>query len=216
MKKLFVVVALFVCKNAAAQVVAPKSGFGVAVRSGVSYFSHKFIGSSNFDYKSEKPALALGVGLFYEKPLSSRLSLRTQLSYLERTSRETWDMRGVGGSMFDTYEVSIKNRYISPDISLKYMIGSGTIRPYLQAGLRGDVYLNSSSSAVPGLGTQKTERSQYYRPVNLSGFVGVGLSAKRWDVGVEYNSSIFSVNNTGMDTYRQNFRTLNLQLSYRF
>jgi hypothetical protein len=217
MKKLFVVVLLLICTNASAQVVEPKSGFGLAVRSGVSYFHHRFVGNGDFNYLSAKPALTFGGGVFYEKPLNNHLSLRTQLSYLERGSRETWDMRSVGGSRpFEVIDVSLKDRYISPDISLKYMFGNGTISPYAQAGLRSDIYLNSSVNSSSSFSSQTTQRSSGYRPVNLSGFVGIGFSAKRWDLGIEYNSSIFSVNNLYTETYRQNFRTLNLQLGYRF
>ncbi len=223
MKKIFVIVSFLVCTVASAQDTKLKSGFGLSVRSGVSYFSY---GSNfgNHNYTSDKPAFVLGASLFHEKQMSNNVIFRTQLSYLERGERSEWWGRGIIASMEGTIKQT--DRYASLDMSLKRLFGKSKVRPYLQAGVRTDVYLNTKTKYMRLEDSQystssysTTEKNKNYRPVNLSGFVGIGLSAKRWDVGLEYNSSFFRVNkqvayHSGIGI--QNFRTLNLQVSYRF
>jgi hypothetical protein len=220
MKKLFVVVALFVCTNAIAQVAAPKSGFGVAVRSGVSYFTYGFAGSG-YRNVSEKPAFILGASLFHEKPMGAHVVFRTQLSYLERSERGEWWGRGTGISIDGTTKQI--DRYASLDMALKRLFGKNKIRPFVQVGVRGDVYLKTNTKYKPFKDTPYSEwsssgRNDLYRPINLSGFLGMGFSTKKWDVGLEYNSSFFSVRKQTGRAYDEwhNFRTLNLQVSYRF
>jgi hypothetical protein len=222
MKKLFVVVALFVCTNAIAQVAAPKSGFGVAVRSGVSYFTYGFAGSG-YRNLSEKSAFVLGASLFHEKPMGHHVIFRTQLSYLERSEGgELWfgDDRAFSTKIGTVKQI---DRYASLDMALKRLFGKNKLRPFVQVGVRGDVYLKTNTKYKPFKDTPYNEwsssgRNDLYRPVNLSGFLGIGLSMKKWDVGVEYNSSLFSVRKQTVRNYNeiQNFRTLTLQVSYRF
>jgi Outer membrane protein beta-barrel domain len=223
MKKLFVVVALFVCTNAIAQVAAPKSGFGVAVRSGVSYFTYGFAGSG-YRNLSEKSAFILGASLFHEKPMGPHVIFRTQLSYLERSKQSIlW----LGDDIaFSTPIGTTKqtDRYVAIDMALKRLFGKSKLRPFVQAGVRGDVYLKTNTKYKPFKDTpysgewSSSIRNDLYRPINLSGFLGMGFSTKKWDVGLEYNSSFFSVRKQTGRAYDEwhNFRTLNLQVSYRF
>ncbi len=224
MKKIFVIVSFLVCTVASAQVTKLKSGFGLSVRSGVSYFSNKYP-NSGYNYISDKPAFIIGVSLFHEKQMSNNVIFRTQLSYLERGERSEWWQGTYIGSI-RMGNSNLIDRYASVDMSLKQLFGKSKVRPYLQAGVRTDVYLNTKTKYMRLEDSQystssysTTGKNKYYHPINLSGFVGVGLSTKRWDVGLEYNSSFFRVNkqvayNSGSGI--QNFRTLNLQLSYRF
>ena len=176
-----------------------------------------------------------GIGIFYDGHISKGLYYRGQVSFLSRNWKESNLYQSCGfvsciPSLSYT-EINIqRNHFLSPEFSFRYQFGKKQLKPFLQLGLRTDIYLKSqlsteTTSNEPNASViyQNTSWNKVngYKPMMATAILGGGVIFKRLSLGIEYNPSlspfVFIQSKDYIRKYTQfDIKSTSLTISYRF
>lgn len=124
-----------------------------------------------------RPALGPTGAVFLDIPLSDRVSLRPEVSYVQKgvSVREGFDLNLGGINLPLGATVSYQSQHIEIPLLAKINLTDGPVRPYLIAG-------PAVSYAVDGrIRTRATALFTTTRPLDVD--MNYGGSLSRWDVG---------------------------------
>ncbi len=232
MKKLSILFLLLATTFANAQ---EHKGFGGSLRTGVSNATQtQFVFSA---YIKQFPLYVpdYGIGIFYDGHIGKGLYYRGQVSFLSRNWKDSYtyplcDFVACNPSYLYT-EINIqRNYFVSPEFSFRYQFGNKQLKPFLQLGLRSDIYLKSqlfteTTSDEPNAAViyQNTSwnKVEGYKPMMATAILGGGVIFKRLSLGIEYNPSlspfVFIQSKDYIRKYTQfDIKSTSLTVSYRF
>ena len=234
MKKLSTLFLLLATTFANAQ---EHKGFGVSLRTGASSATQTLVVFSTYTKQFSLFVPDYGIGIFYDGHISKGLYYRGQVSFLSRNWKES-NVIVVCGIVSCLPSLSYtkidiqRNHFLSPEFSFRYQFGEKQIKPFLQLGLRADIYLKSqSSSGITDVGSNNAANYQNtswnkvdgYEPIMATAILGGGIIFKRLSLGIEYNPSLSLLLNTtvrlggSVNKYTTlNTKSTSLTISYRF
>jgi Outer membrane protein beta-barrel domain len=196
--------------------------WGLSTKTGL---SRNYVESPHNFGNSRFNMVSYGIGGFYRIPITKRLSFQPQVWYLNKGHKDSYLGKYVGNNDWVNFQYNYRNHYLSTDATFRYEIGN-LEKPHLfiQGGLREDIYLFSNwKSNHPELFDKKTklERNTYLKPFNTSGIVAIGIAHRRWEIGLEYNQELFSIEKKralmpSEVQFKNTFRVLSLHLTYKF
>ena len=232
MKKLSTLFLLLAATLANAQ---EHKGFGVSLRTGVSNATQTQFVFSAYIKQFSLFVPDYGIGIFYDGHIGKGLYYRGQVSFLSRNWKESnlYQLCGfVSCNPSLSYtEINIqRNHFLSPEFSFRYQFCNKQLKPFLQLGLRADIYLKSQlSTATINSGSdgaityQNTSwnKVEGYKPMMATAILGGGVIFKRLSLGIEYNPSlspfVFIQSKDYIRKYTQfDIKSTSLTVSYRF
>ena len=119
--------------------------------------------------------LGWGAGIYGSYELNNKISIRSQLNYLQKGFRDTYQTLDQSGQLI--YETPINRlHYFSLDGLIQYKLNKKNHSPYLLVGIRSDFLLKASTDQIIGnpQGTQFIENQDFNRIV-LSGVTELGI-----------------------------------------
>ena len=226
MKKLSILFLLLASTFANAQ---EHKGFGVSLRTGVSNARMEYISGTIIESNFEVPTL--GGSIFYDFPKTSKLDIRLQLSYLDKSwkyqrqyfysSLPEWVI-----NEFPQRRIGIvreSNNFISPEILFKYYLSKRSFRPFIGAGFRIDIYLKTKETFKDIDENVISEISQRYSNIVRRGLIPsltttLGLEYKKVELYFEFNPALATITKPQgyFDIYKQPTQTLSVVAGYRF
>ena len=210
-------------------------GFGVSLRTGVSR-AIKIPSNTTFQRKSDLFIPNFGIGVFYDGQIGNGFRCRSQISFLNRgwreryvdISRERTDPTTPWPELanFQIYSDIRRNYFISPEFSFMYQFGKRQIRPFLQLGIRTDIYLKSqivSKGEMLSSTSTTWSKDRTFKLANATAIIGGGVNFRHLSLQVEYNPTLTSFVNQEVYESKTLFhystlriQTLNFVVGYRF
>ncbi len=227
MKKLSTLFLLLAVTFANAQ---EHKGFGVSLRTGVSR-AIKIPSNTTFQRKSDLFIPNFGIGVFYDGQIGNGFSCRSQISFLNRSWKNNIvfypEYKLPGYPEYYLWEETERVFFISPEFSFMYQFGKKQIRPFLQLGIRADIYLKTQQIREGNFYSNSPKtiwgRSHTFKPANGTAIIGGGVNIRHLSLQVEYNPTLTSfVNqevyeNTPFYKYGTlRIQTLSFVVGYRF
>ncbi|MBD2769985.1 PorT family protein [Hymenobacter sp. BT664] len=144
--------------------------YGLKAGINVSNFAFPF----NPSPAERKQAVGYQAGLFLRLSNKSRFSLLLEASYTHL--RSTYESANVPGSVFSTYVVSIDYTQLQVPLLVRYTLGRGPIRPFLNAGGMFAINLNNKSVVTERDFSLPIERD-FSQPLTTPEDLGFGVTA---------------------------------------
>lgn len=173
-----------------------------------------------------------GVSANYIKSLGNGFNLKATLGYRNRggVAKADAETNPTSGTTLGKYRIVSRDHFVTNDIAIrlnaKYWKTWGYL-PFLDLGLRNDVYIFSNSKTKsddvyfkPDSKGTLWYRNRHHKPYVVGLVANTGINYNDWTIGLEYYHQIlgsFAIPSNVRANYSQiNNRSIQLSLGYRF
>lgn len=190
--------------------------WGTQVRAGLS--NYRPVESGN----SSNNLVTYGAGIYSNIPINSHFSFRPQISWLRKGFQQSYNIfSGPGGSIVGSGNHKLAFDYLPVDLTFVYRLGTKrTLHPFLQAGARGSVLIDSRViRESTNQTTPTTVGLDNYRRLTIGGLLSIGIEWYRLSVSIEANHDLSTYLNPPpialFEDLEPKFRWYGINLTYQ-
>ncbi len=166
-------------------------------QSEISWGAQAKIGFSNYrpveSGNLSNSLVTYGAGIYSNVPINSHFSFRPQISWLRKGFQQPYNIfSGPGGLIVGSGNHKVVFDYLPVDLTFVYRLWpERTLHPFLQAGARGSVLINSRViRESTNQTTPTTVGLDNYRRLTIGGLLSIGIEWHRLSVSIEANHDL--------------------------